>query len=148
MKVKGKRKEITVKEAIRDLLNVNPEGGEVTIDELIKEFPNTSRTDLVAELRNMSNGQFLVGRRGFPSRFIYGKAAKEVAQAVKQRKQHYARDGASHNGATNGRSRNRVAAARDEDMTSELPLRITIGDVGATIPIRVKIAPVEIAAGE
>lgn len=115
-----------VTEVLKSLLEKNQDGGEVNITVLEKQLPNMTRSEIIRALRKTNVGAFITGRRGKPSRFIYGaQAIPHLHKAPAAQRQ--------------------VSPARRESVESVsgdghgLELRVNVGGTITTIPIKLEL---------
>lgn len=123
---------ITVADVLKSLIDKNPEGGEIKIDALEKQVPNMTRTEIIRDLRrNNSLGVFVTGRRGKPSRFVYGAPAVALLHREQPNR--------------NQRRTDSSDSASDPDGSSishGIELRVNVGGQVTTIPIKLELAGV------
>jgi hypothetical protein len=123
------KKDTTVADVLKNIVDKNPEGGEVTIKVLEKELPSMTRTDIIRQLRRSNLGAFITGRRGKPSRFLYG------APAIS----HLHRDETPRRQVSPVSRRQESTASTEESPSHGIELRINVGGQITTIPIKLEL---------
>lgn len=118
--------------AIQDVLKAlgekNPDGGEININSIEKQLPNMTRSDIIQQLRKSNAGVFVTGRRGKPSRFVYGAAAVSLLHQAPQRQHRVLRQETSENPEDGSSS-----------LSHGIELRVNVGGQQVTIPIKLEL---------
>lgn len=119
----------TIKDAIKKLIEGNPNGGEITLNDFCKKLPNASRTEVVRLLKKSGQGVFITGRRGRLSRFVHGPPALPFLTRAVQTAPSKVHPKPEVVSPTSGSS-----------STTRFELRIGVGGQVTTIPIDIDLA--------
>lgn len=120
-----------IKEAIRKLVESNPNGGEKTLNEICKLVPNASRSEVVQVLKKSKEGVFVTGRRGRLSRFLHGPPAMPFMTRANMQ---------TARPAVHLRKETVPASPPSSSSTTRFELRIGVGGQITTIPIDIDLA--------
>lgn len=146
--------EPTLREALKTMIDSNPNGGEITLDEFAEKVPHSTRSECVRALKRSGAGVFITGRRGKVSRFVYGPPAIPFLTRTAPTK----RENATPRPARQPQEENRPekpskpqpptpAASKPQASVSPQPgqgflqfeLRVGIGDQITSIPVKIAL---------
>lgn len=130
------------------LLQGNPSGGSITLDQVCERVPGAERREVIKALKESDEGVFVVGRKGHASRWVYGPAAEEEAekfstrQAVRRIPTKSTRQAAQVQ--TFEPRHIQLGAGRT---FTDLSLQVTVAGQKAIIPLKVELIPAEVEGG-
>lgn len=105
-----------IEQYLDEQMKKNPQGGEIELD-TIEKATNSSRGDVVSSLRKFRKAgtQYIVGRKGYPSRFVWGEKVNTQSPKTPRR--------VAPQKTTNG---------------GELQLKLSINNQEVLVPLNIK----------
>ncbi len=137
-----------MQKVLQDLMKNNPEQT-VTVDDMVDRLPKINPTDIELFMQTAPGGDFIAGRRGHPSRFVFGEALEKWRHQEEIRAEWRKRNGFT---PTGGRRQTRVgrpsvtvkpAAQTSQGLSREMVLKVTIGDQEVSIPLKAELEEVQ-----
>jgi hypothetical protein len=138
-----------LREALKNVIEQNPNGGEITLNEFEKLVPHSTRSECVRVLKRSGAGVFITGRRGKLSRFVYGPPAIPFLTRTNSAPRHQPapRTRPQPQPAVQAAPAVETPKTRTQPQevsgsalqTARFELRVGIGDQVTTIPIRIEV---------
>lgn len=132
--------------ALQKLIDSKPSGGEISLVDFCKQVPTASRSDCVRILKKSASGIFITGRRGKPSRFVFGPPASPFMSRINNpgantTKSHKTRPD-KEDPVTVDKSKNFSPSdhSADDIPAARFELRVGVGGQITTIPITIALA--------
>jgi hypothetical protein len=150
--MKTKNKQITYQDNdpnsfMEAVVRGNSNGGSMTLEQICARVPGAERRDVVRALKDSDLGVFVAGRKGHPSRWVYGPPAEQEAEKFRARQSMGGRPRRQHNprevtAEVENNGPRRVSLGAGQTFT-DLSLKVSVGGQEAIIPLKVELIPAE-----
>lgn len=140
-------------QVLRILMKDNRDEGVITLSEFIEQIPDANQLGVMEFLKNSPQGDFIAGRRGHPSRFVFGEAQEKWKHSEAIRRQWRIDNGRNPEtgGPLHSRGPGRPLGSKNRatiqpirvtgGKTDRLSLQVTIGDQTTRLPLKMELVP-------
>ncbi len=145
----GGRNKTKLNLTLRSLMR-NNNAGTVTLDQMVKKT-GVDRSEVTEFLQNVDGGTFIAGRRGHPSRFVFGEALEKWNHQEEIRREWRITNGRNPETGTllqtNRRGPGRPPNTPKHFVSvtpnrSGMTLKVTVGEEEVSIPLKVELEKV------
>lgn len=144
MKTKS-NKPVTLTQTLVGLMEKHHNDQTITLGEVIRRSGQPVQ-DVIDFLKNSKQGDFIAGRRGHPSRFVFGDAQEKWEHSEEIRREWRIRNGRNPLTGTlirsrpdNGRRRSHVNLGVNRRQPVRGSLQVTVGDETVKVPLKLEL---------